>query len=68
MKSIQLDLPDKLVAELELLVRGGWFRDEQEVVRLAVTQFLRQHQPELLERFQREDIEWALQQRTASKQ
>jgi Arc/MetJ-type ribon-helix-helix transcriptional regulator len=57
MKSMRLELPDKLAAELNLLVQGGWFRDEEEAVRLAIVEFLRQRRPELLERFQREDIE-----------
>jgi Arc/MetJ-type ribon-helix-helix transcriptional regulator len=67
MKSIHLDLPDKLAAELQSLVQHGWFQDEQEAVRVAVLEFLRQRRPELLERFQREDIEWALQQKPSSK-
>jgi Arc/MetJ-type ribon-helix-helix transcriptional regulator len=65
MKSMRLELPDKLAAELNLLVQGGWFRDEEEAVRLAIVEFLRQRRPELLERFQRDDIAWALQQSTA---
>jgi Arc/MetJ-type ribon-helix-helix transcriptional regulator len=67
MKSIQLDLPDELAAQLRVLVQRGWFRNEQEAVRLAVLDFLRQRRPELLERFQREDIEWALHQNAASR-
>jgi Arc/MetJ-type ribon-helix-helix transcriptional regulator len=67
MKSIHLELPDKLAEELQSLVQHGWFQDEQEAVRVAVLEFLRQRRPELLERFQREDIEWALQQKTSRK-
>lgn len=63
MKSVQVELPDKLVTELNLLVEGGWFRDEQEAIRLAVMEFVRHRRTELLERFQREDIAWALQQK-----
>jgi Arc/MetJ-type ribon-helix-helix transcriptional regulator len=63
MRTIQLDLPDKLAEELQLLVQRGWFQDEQEVMRLALLEFLRQRRPELLERFQRDDVEWALQQK-----
>jgi Arc/MetJ-type ribon-helix-helix transcriptional regulator len=68
MKSMRLELPDKLAEELNRLVKAGWFHDEEEAIRLAVAEFLRQHRPDLLEQFQREDIEWALQQKRTSQQ
>jgi Arc/MetJ-type ribon-helix-helix transcriptional regulator len=55
-----------LAAELEALVQKGWFRNEDEVVRMALVEFVRRHRFELLEQFQREDIAWALQQRPAT--
>ena len=66
MKSLQVKLPDALAAELEALVQKGWFRNEDEVVRMALVEFVRRHRFELLEQFQREDIAWALQQRPAT--
>jgi len=66
MKSVQVELPDKLADELDLLVKAGWFRSEGEAVRLALVEFVRRHRFELLERFQREDIAWALQQKGAT--
>jgi Arc/MetJ-type ribon-helix-helix transcriptional regulator len=62
-KVVQVELPEKLVAEIEALVAGGWFADEEEVVRLALTEFISRHRFALLEQFQREDIAWALQQK-----
>jgi len=47
-------------------VKAGWFRTEEEAVRLALLEFVRRHRVELLERFQREDIAWALRQKKAS--
>ena len=35
MKSIQIELPDKLAQELDAIVELGWFSNEAEVVRLA---------------------------------
>lgn len=67
MKSIQIELPDKLAAELDALIRAGWFHSEGEIVRLALVEFVRRHRLELLEKFQREDIAWALQQKGATK-
>lgn len=66
MKSVRVELPEKIADELEQLVKAGWFRSEEEAVRLALIEFLRRHRFELLERFQREDIEWALKQKGAT--
>ena len=60
MKAIHVELPDKLSAEIEAYVRAGWFGSEAEVIRAAVADFVRRRRIELLERFMRDDIEWAL--------
>jgi Arc/MetJ-type ribon-helix-helix transcriptional regulator len=65
MKSIQIELPDKLAEALDTMVQQGWFRSEEEVLRLALLEFLRRHPLELYEQFQREDIAWALRQKDA---
>ncbi len=63
MKTLQVELPDKVAEGLQALVKGGWFRDEAEAVRAAVGDFMRAHRLELLEKQQREDIAWALRQK-----
>lgn len=65
MKVIEIELPDKVAVQLNELVHDGWFKDEAEIVRIALLEFIRKHHFELLERFQREDIAWALAQKTA---
>ena len=65
MQSIQIELPDRLAQELGVIVKAGWFSSEAEVVRLALLEFMHRHRFELLERFQLEDIAWALQQKEA---
>ena len=65
MKSMQIELPDKLAEELDTLVQSGWFCSEDEIIRLALVEFVQRHRFELLERFQQEDIAWALQQKEA---
>ena len=59
-KAVQLELPDKLAAEIEACVNAGWFGAEGEVIRAALMDFVRRHRIDLLERFMRDDIEWAL--------
>ncbi len=63
MKSINVDLPEKIAEELSRLVETGWFRDEAEAVRVALVEFLGHRAAELQERFQYDDIEWALRER-----
>ncbi|MCK4417457.1 MAG: hypothetical protein KAV99_04760 [Candidatus Latescibacteria bacterium] len=47
------------------MVKAGWFRNADEVMRLAIIEFVRRYKFELMERFQREDIAWALAQKGA---
>jgi Arc/MetJ-type ribon-helix-helix transcriptional regulator len=63
MKTIQIELPEKLAAEIEAYVRTGWFGSEAEVVRAALLEFVRRNRIGLLERFMRDDIEWGLKQK-----
>jgi Arc/MetJ-type ribon-helix-helix transcriptional regulator len=63
MKAITVEVPDKAAAEIDHYVRAGWFTSEAEVVRVAILDFVRRNRVELLERFMREDIAWALKQK-----
>lgn len=67
MEALHVELPEKLAEELRRLVDAGWFESEGEAVRLAVVEFIRRHQAALIERFQREDINWALSQADKTK-
>jgi len=68
MKTIKVDLPEKLAIEMESYVKGGWFSDEAELMRSALQDFIRHHRIELMERFMQEDIEWALKIKRASQE
>jgi Arc/MetJ-type ribon-helix-helix transcriptional regulator len=68
MESLRVELPSQLAGELRRLVEDGWFQSEQEAIRLALAEFVRRHQFALSERFQREDIAWALSQRSKQRQ
>lgn len=60
MKSLNVELPDQIAADIARMVREGWFHSESELMRVALAEFLRTRQAELQERFQREDIAWAV--------
>jgi Arc/MetJ-type ribon-helix-helix transcriptional regulator len=63
LKVLQIEVPDRVAAELDALVKSGWFADEDELIRQALTEFVSRHGFALAEQFQREDIAWALRQR-----
>lgn len=60
MRNVTIDLPERVAREVEAMVSAGWFDDEGEVLRFALVQFLRRYRSELVERFEREDIAWAI--------
>ncbi len=60
MKTIQTEVPEQLYRKAQALVRDSWFRDEQNIFSEAIRRFLDAHQPELIEKFVREDVEWGL--------
>jgi Arc/MetJ-type ribon-helix-helix transcriptional regulator len=60
MKTIQTEVPEQLYRKAQVLVREGWFRDEQNIFSEAIRRFLDTHRPELIEKFVREDVEWGL--------
>jgi len=63
MEVLQVQVSESIATELDSLVQKGWFSDRAEIVRLALLEFVQTHRFELQERFQREDIAWALQQK-----
>ena len=60
MKSLTVKLTDDVASDIASLVRAGYFRSEQDLLFAALQEFMRHHRPDLEERYQREDIEWAL--------
>ena len=65
MKTLEIEVPDALAEKLKGLVEAGWFVIEGEIGRLALAQFIDRHRFELAERYQCEDIAWALGQKGA---
>jgi Arc/MetJ-type ribon-helix-helix transcriptional regulator len=60
MKTLKLEVTDKLAEQMERLVQAGWFASVEELTRLALSELVSHHRFELQEQFQREDIRWAL--------
>ena len=58
--SIQMELPDQLVARAQTLVRDGWAADLDEILADALARYLESHNTELSEAFLREDVQWGL--------
>jgi len=68
MKTINVDIPEKLGIEIEKYIKAGWFSNEAELTREALREFLRHHRPMLMEKFMEEDIEWAIRTKKALNQ
>ena len=62
MKSLELELPDRVAAELDEMVKAGLYPNAQEAVREALNHFLRHHASALAEKHQCDDIAWALRE------
>ncbi len=60
MKTIQIEVPEQLYKKAQILVKEGWFRDEQDIFSEAIRRFLDTHRSDLMEKFVREDVEWGL--------
>jgi len=60
MKTIRVDVPEKLAEEIKKYIKSGWFGNEAELTREALREFIRHHRLTLMEKFMEEDIEWAL--------
>ena len=63
MKTIAVELPERVTHEIDVLVQNGWFADETEIIRMALWEFVHRNRFALMEQFQRADIAWALRQR-----
>lgn len=61
MKTLQVEVTDELAIQIDQVLKEGWFNSREEIVRLALREYLDRQRLELTERFQREDIAWAVQ-------
>jgi Arc/MetJ-type ribon-helix-helix transcriptional regulator len=66
-KTLKIEVPDQLAKEIERLVQTGWFASEEEIARLALTEFVHRRRYKLQEHSQRDDIHWALSLKDAER-
>jgi len=60
MKTLTVEIPEGLEAEIKKYIESGWFKDESEIIRYSLREFIRKNKPEFAEKFMEEDIRWAL--------
>jgi Arc/MetJ-type ribon-helix-helix transcriptional regulator len=63
MKVIQAPISEQLDSQIESLLKNGWFDSREKLVQEAIRRFVDSHQPELMEHFVRDDVEWGLRGR-----
>ena len=59
MKTVSINIPDNLAAQINDYVKAGFFSSEPDVIIAAMTEFLRRNRVDMMERFASADIEWA---------
>ncbi len=59
MKTLSVNIPDNLAAQINDYVKAGFFSSEPDVILAAMSEFVRRNRIDLMERFARQDIEWA---------
>jgi len=67
MKTLSINIPDNLAAQINDYVKAGFFPSEPDVILAAMSEFVRRNRINMMERFAREDIEWAKKESSASK-
>ena len=67
MKTLSIAVPDHLAERINDYVKVGFFLSEPDVVLAAMSEFVRRNRIDLMERFAREDIEWAIKEAHAAK-
>ena len=64
MKTIEAEIPDGVDRAIDALVERGWYSSRNQILEEALRRFLESHQPELMETFVRQDVEWGLRGQT----
>jgi len=67
MKTLSINVPDHLAERITDYVKAGFFLSEPDVILAAMSEFVRRNQVDLMERFAREDIAWAVKEAQAAK-
>lgn len=57
---VKVELSDRVAEQMQELLTVGWFMNEQELVRRALTDYVRRDFA-LIEQQQLEDVDWAAQ-------
>ena len=59
-RTLQADLPEGVMREMQSMVDAGWFRSTDELVLDALRRFLDSHRGDLMQDLIRDDVEWGL--------
>ena len=60
METVPAKVTEKLVAEMDELVKEGWYANRSEFIRDAIREKIRRAKLELLEEAIKEDVTWGL--------
>ncbi|OGI15999.1 hypothetical protein A3K63_00935 [Candidatus Micrarchaeota archaeon RBG_16_49_10] len=60
METIPAKVTEKLVLEMDELIKEGWYANRSELIRDAIREMVKRVKIEMLEQAIREDVEWGL--------
>lgn len=63
MMNLQLSIPESMVFLMENFIKAGVFKTKEEMLLIALSEFVKKNQLELLEYFTNQDIDWALKEK-----
>ncbi len=59
MKTISVPISDNIEEAAQDFIKAGFFKSETDLFVIAISDFLRRNQISLIEKFAKDDIEWA---------
>ena len=59
-ETINTQIPKALMESMNMLVKEGWYLNINSIIIDALRHYIDSHQPELMEKFIQEDVDWGL--------
>ncbi len=60
METVPAKVTEKLVMEMDELIKEGWYANRSELIREAIREMVKKNKLELLEAAIKEDVSWGL--------
>lgn len=65
MVQLELSLPESMIFLMENFIKAGVFHSKEEMLLVALSEFVKKNQVELMDHFANKDIDWILEEKAA---